>query len=489
MTVYQGSELFNAGWSAQPVVPLKRFTPLTPNGTIDFTTIINNALISLRDSGGGILGLPPASYANAIVQTGTIVLQDATGLVGAGMRGTMLYLEDGSNCPQIKSYVSSNGTESNAQTVTVRDLILHGNAAGQTAATVNTSAGNTSDRDGIQLVANPVSAKATNDFYFDPHQTVSNVWCYQHAGSALAAHGRSDMLFTKVVATESRLWGFVPSYDTGLVGCIAGGTYKSGFYVKDRSSVRLAACKSFYSGWNGPAPASAHGFEMANTFGVAMSSCEAQDNCGAGYSLVGTAGPSVLQACVADSNSKNSSGALPAIDLWASSGNTIDLICVERRADGTNSRQQNALRIRSNSISNRIRLQHQAVGGATVGQAITSDSVTLGNTVEVNNSAGIVSTAYAATITPDVTLGGTQAITLTGNTTIAAPPAASTWAGARLRFALLQDGTGSRTVTWNAAYKLAGGSLTITSGANKRSIIEFVYDGAAWMETSRSLNV
>lgn len=90
--------------------------------------------------------------------------------------------------------------------------------------------------------------------------------------------------------------------------------------------------------------------------------------------------------------------------------------------------------------------------------------------------ANTVTTAY----TPDFSDGDTHILTVGGNLTIAAPiglPGAPK--GRRtiryLRFVIIQDGTGGRTVTWNAAFKVVWSNTGNT--ANLRSSISFAYDG------------
>lgn len=95
--------------------------------------------------------------------------------------------------------------------------------------------------------------------------------------------------------------------------------------------------------------------------------------------------------------------------------------------------------------------------------------------------------AFAASFTPAP--GSDDAIiavTLTGNITVNA--IAAPVAGQRVTFVFTQDGTGSRTGTWNAVYKRAGGALTLTTTIGKTDAITFVYDGANWVEVARSLN-
>lgn len=87
--------------------------------------------------------------------------------------------------------------------------------------------------------------------------------------------------------------------------------------------------------------------------------------------------------------------------------------------------------------------------------------------------------------TIDWTLSNKQKSTLTGNCTFTftAPPGPCS-----LILKLVQDGTGSRTVTWPAAVHWSGGTApTLTTTASKVDIISFYYDGSTYFGTS-SLN-
>jgi hypothetical protein len=95
--------------------------------------------------------------------------------------------------------------------------------------------------------------------------------------------------------------------------------------------------------------------------------------------------------------------------------------------------------------------------------------------------------AHSATPTPNVALGSIFApAAMTGNVTVGAPTNGA--AGDELLCIWLQDGTGTRTVTYNAVYKTTGtGAVTaITTGANTRTIDKFVTDdGTNWRLVSR----
>lgn len=84
--------------------------------------------------------------------------------------------------------------------------------------------------------------------------------------------------------------------------------------------------------------------------------------------------------------------------------------------------------------------------------------------------------------TIDWTLSNKQKSTLTGNCTFTftAPPGPC-----NLLLKLVQDATGSRTVTWPAAVKWSGGTApTLTTTASRADIITFYYDGSSYYGTS-----
>jgi hypothetical protein len=66
---------------------------------------------------------------------------------------------------------------------------------------------------------------------------------------------------------------------------------------------------------------------------------------------------------------------------------------------------------------------------------------------------------------------------MTGNMTVSAP--SNPVDGQKITFELIQDGTGSRTVTWNSAFDYGtAGAPTLTTTASKRDVIGFVYSGS-----------
>jgi len=91
----------------------------------------------------------------------------------------------------------------------------------------------------------------------------------------------------------------------------------------------------------------------------------------------------------------------------------------------------------------------------------------------------VTSPAFAASFTPNAMSAETvQLGALTANLTVNAPTNPTT--GARLTFRILQDGTGGRTVSWNAAFIHAWSDAGNT--ANKASTVTFYFDGTSWRQ-------
>jgi hypothetical protein len=93
-----------------------------------------------------------------------------------------------------------------------------------------------------------------------------------------------------------------------------------------------------------------------------------------------------------------------------------------------------------------------------------------------------------ATVNWDVNSGATATITLGGNRTIAAPT--NLVAGAFYALEILQDATGSRTITWNSVFKFANGVAPVLStAASARDYLVFRSNGTNLYEQGRSLGV
>ena len=125
-------------------------------------------------------------------------------------------------------------------------------------------------------------------------------------------------------------------------------------------------------------------------------------------------------------------------------------------------------------------LQIQGDGNIFVG------SGSLGSTAFLHNISGqriqgvhMASTvqviADAATLNWNMDLGSVMKVTLGGNRTMAAPT--NHVAGGTYTAIITQGSPGNRTMTWNAVFKFAGGSKTLTTTANATDVATFVSDG------------
>ena len=92
-----------------------------------------------------------------------------------------------------------------------------------------------------------------------------------------------------------------------------------------------------------------------------------------------------------------------------------------------------------------------------------------------------------ATINWDTSAIQVAQVTLGGNRTFAAPT--NLIDGAFYALVIIQDGTGSRTATFNSVFKFTGGTApTLTTTASARDILVFQSNGTNLYEVGRSLN-
>ena len=79
-------------------------------------------------------------------------------------------------------------------------------------------------------------------------------------------------------------------------------------------------------------------------------------------------------------------------------------------------------------------------------------------------------------------------VTLGGNRTLNAPTNPTT--GQFISLLAIQDGTGSRTLSFNAIYEFKDDTApTLTTTAAKGDVFVFRYNGSKWLEVGRNLNL
>ena len=90
-----------------------------------------------------------------------------------------------------------------------------------------------------------------------------------------------------------------------------------------------------------------------------------------------------------------------------------------------------------------------------------------------------------ATVSWEAATADVAKVTLGGNRTLAAPTNGTT--GQFISLLIIQDGTGSRTLTWNAVFEFASDTApTLTTTANLGDVFVFRYNGSKWLEVGRN---
>jgi hypothetical protein len=138
-----------------------------------------------------------------------------------------------------------------------------------------------------------------------------------------------------------------------------------------------------------------------------------------------------------------------------------------------------------------------AATGNDVGFSVTGSDTNVGLAISTKGSGKVKfsDSAYfptgtltdGSTVNWDVQANQVAQVTLAGNRTFAAPT--NMVDGGFYALIIIQDGTGSRTATFNSVFKFTGGTApTLTTTASARDILVFQSNGTNLYEVGRSLN-
>ena len=124
--------------------------------------------------------------------------------------------------------------------------------------------------------------------------------------------------------------------------------------------------------------------------------------------------------------------------------------------------------------------------GITVTPNDGADTITIATTITqytdaLARAAGrrVVGLTDGATITPDSSTTDIGYVTLGGNRTMEAPTGTPV-DGQKLLLEIVQDGTGSRTLTWNSAYRFSAATTpTLTTTAGKTDYFGFIWNAGS----------
>ena len=122
--------------------------------------------------------------------------------------------------------------------------------------------------------------------------------------------------------------------------------------------------------------------------------------------------------------------------------------------------------------------------GGTLTGTLTATGLTLSGSV----GAAITAASDGSTITLDLGANTHQSVTLGGNRTFAAP--SNQTVGQSGSIFITQDGTGSRTASFNSAFKFVGGTApTLSTAANAVDRIDYVIKSSNVIHCAVSLDV
>ena len=126
---------------------------------------------------------------------------------------------------------------------------------------------------------------------------------------------------------------------------------------------------------------------------------------------------------------------------------------------------------------------------ATAGIDITGTLDVTGNITYSGSSVTVEDTLTdGSTITWNAINSPVAKVTLAGNRTITVSNNLGT--GQYISVLVIQDGTGSRTLTWNAMFEFKDDTApTLTTTASKGDLFTFRYNGAKWLEVGRNQNL
>ena len=139
--------------------------------------------------------------------------------------------------------------------------------------------------------------------------------------------------------------------------------------------------------------------------------------------------------------------------------------------------------------SNAERMRIDSDGKVGIGTSSPSEKLEVSGAL-LTDKAYITETTLTdgATVAWDMATQSVCKLTLGGNRTISAPTNGST--GQFASILAIQDGTGSRTITWNAVYEFTADTApTLTTTASLGDLFVFRYNGAKWLEVGRNLNL
>lgn len=435
------------------------------------TQAIQYALDRAGEVGGGIVWLDGEYWINQPLRLATGV-----SLRGTGWHSTVIHLAPASNCSMI---VGPEG----AYWYEVRDLQLDGHKEDQTAGKAgielvsNTAPDGEMASCGVPLLERVLVRYTWGDGIYSKAVEARHVNCFVFRAGRYAFHAdRTDMWYTD---------------------CTAGESVNHGFYFSGNASeCRMSGCKAWWPGYGSPRgyfawkttpetllnPEACSYYIDTGADHQQIVNCESQDAAKHGF-VVRSARNRIdgevsrnEGACVYLSGAQQSIIRITAgfhspvaMGLRASPDALVQY--------GPGAGQRNDVEITWVDAGDTHAIQAGQIGAAV------GDAIHTGNRIIMGSPEAVITRTWAATITPDPIRGGVD-VTATGNTTIANPPDDRMGNGMEFSVAILQDGTGGRTVTWGSRF---AGVTPADTTPNKRNVWSFKCMHGRWVQTAHAV--
>jgi len=445
----------------------------TGNGSTDDTTAIQTAIDAVPSSGGTVV-FPAGTYkiSSALVARSNIVL--------AGV-------SDGASVISQSSTTNNGLTGSDITRLTIQDLTFQGPGSGSGQGIALTRVSNPAT---VSLDFTRVTVKYFGDTGIDLSNpivsTFTSVTSANNGNHGWNIHGVS---------------GGAAGTSCSFVSCYADTVTNAGFHIDTMAYCSFVSCAADYCGI---------GYEVtgSGSQGISFTGCgtESDMNQGGGYNGYGwkiNAAISVgLWNCFTY-NSPNSSvwvtGNARAVSIFgfaenapaASATNSIvvDAGCSATLGDFSN--------VKPLSLAGYTNVTNDTSGGtvaagfvygagsayyegnvSTTASPTQAQHLTRKDYVDSKAAPAPVTLTDASTIATNAALGNLFRVTLGGNRTLGTPTNPTD--GQRATWELIQDATGSRTLTLSSAFALGStiSSTTLTTTANKRDFLTAVYNAS-----------
>lgn len=166
-----------------------------------------------------------------------------------------------------------------------------------------------------------------------------------------------------------------------------------------------------------------------------------------------------------------------ATGFAAASTGSVNIVAAENFTDTTMATYLSFNTTPTTSVTSAERMRISQAGNVLIGT--TTDSGT--EKLQVNGAfiSGVSTLIDAANIATDASLGNLFTLTIGGNRNLSAPTNPSN--GKKITYRITQDGTGNRTLTYDAIFRFGLDVLApvLSTGANKTDYIGFIYNSSA----------